>query len=253
MGKIYKITNNITGKAYVGKTIRDTLQQRYAEHVSGGRKIERSSLISKSLREYGTINHTIDLLEECDDSIVLQREQFWIDALDTLYLGYNIKNEHLEEVESNYWGDKIKAQENIAMGITWNKGISPKKDTREKISKTKIKKYKLGLYKDSFGHKHTEETKKRLSDIARNRPKPSSETIKKWIDQSKNRRFYYSIALKNRISVKEGDLIPEGYILGKGTCWVHKENTSISIDIWDKQMYIDNGYEEGRILKCGKA
>lgn len=252
MGKVYKITNVITGKRYVGKTIKENLEQRFNEHIRNGRKISHSSLISKSLREYGTINHTIELLEECDNSIILKREQYWIDQLNSLYLGYNIKNEHLEELEANYWGNENKARENLSKGLAWNKGISPKHETRDKISKTKKKKYVLGLYPNSFGHKHTEETKARLSEIAKNRPKPSEETKKKWTNQSKDRKFYHNVSLKNRISIKDYDSIPEGYVPGKGTCWVHKENTSIYISIWEKQNYIDNGYKEGRVIKCGK-
>jgi len=252
MAKIYKITNNITNKVYIGKTIRETLDQRYKEHISAGRKIEHSSLISKSLREYGTINHNIELLEECADHDVLIKEQYWIDAYDSLFLGYNIKNEFIEDTERKYWGDSNKAKENISKGIKWNKGISPKESTREKISKTKKKKYELGLYENSFGHKHTEETKKKLSDIAKNRPKPSSETKQKLGNQSKDRKFYYSVENKRKILIKSNQLPPEGYMPGKGTCWVHKNAISISIDIWEKQNYINNGFKEGRLIKCWK-
>lgn len=252
MGKIYKITNNITGKVYIGKTIRDTLDQRYKEHISNRRKIECASLISKSLRDYGALNHSIELLEECENSIILKREQYWIDEYNSLFLGYNIKNEFIEDTERKYWGDFHKAKDNISRGINWNKGISPNQSTREKISKTKKKKYELGLYQDSFGHKHTEETKKKLSDIAKKRPKPSNETKQKLGNQSKDRKFYYNIEDKRRILIKSNELAPEGYILGKGTCWVHKDNINISINIWEKQNYIINGFREGRLINVGK-
>jgi group I intron endonuclease len=158
MAKVYKIINNITEKIYVGKTIK-SLEERFKEHISNARKIRGSSLISKSLREYGTINHSIELLEECDNSIIFQREQYWINKYCSLFTGYNIKNEYIEDINKKYWGNPIKAQENISKGFNWNNGISPKNDTREKISKTKKKKYELVFYKDSYGHKNTNETK----------------------------------------------------------------------------------------------
>jgi group I intron endonuclease len=76
MGYVYKITNMQTKKSYVGKTIKMHVKERFYEHVSNARKIEGSSMIAKSLREYGTINHTIEILESCEDNLLLEREQY---------------------------------------------------------------------------------------------------------------------------------------------------------------------------------
>ena len=65
--------------------------------------------------------------------------------------------------------------------------------------------------------------------------------------QSKDKKFYYSINDKKRILIKANQPIPEGYISGKGTCWVNKDNVNISIDIWEKQAYINNGFKQGRL------
>jgi group I intron endonuclease len=244
---VYKITNLQTGKIYVGKTNKN-LETRFLQHVRNGRKIHGSSLICKSLREYGTINHKIEILEQCKPSDnILEREQHWIDKLDSLHLGYNIKNEYLVDTPPEYWGDSEKAAKNLSEGTTWNKGISPPTTTRNKISKTKKRKHELGLYKDSYGHKHTEETKKKLSIIAENRAPASEETRKKISLSSENREFFYNPNEKKRINVKKGDPIPRGYIRGKGTCWVNKDEKSLSIDIWDKEKYIEQNYKEGRV------
>lgn len=249
MGYIYKITNIQTNKIYVGKTLND-VNERFKEHISKGRTIEGSSKISKSLREYGSLNHTIEILEICLNAEMLKREQYWIDKLNTLYIGYNIKNEYKEKQNNEYWGNKETALKNIREGKIWNSGISPKKETREKISLTKKKKSKLGLYK-SYGHKQSEETKNKLSQIAKERPKISQETIEKLRVASSNKICYYSIVDKKRIFLKKEDIIPNNYTKGKGTCWVYKDNISVSIDIWNKQKYINDGYKEGRII-CGK-
>lgn len=163
MGFVYSIKNNITGKEYVGKTIK-SVEERYSEHISNGRKILGTSKISESLRTYGTINHTVSVIDECDDSCLLEREQYWIDKLNTIYVGYNIKNEYLEKTESLYYGDEQKALENLGVGNPWNKNIPMSDETKRKVSDTLKKKYSLGLY-DNYGHSHTNESKKKISMI----------------------------------------------------------------------------------------
>jgi group I intron endonuclease len=246
MAFIYKIRNNITGKEYVGKTNRTNMEDRFTEHISNGRKINGSSKISESLRLYGSLNHTIEILDECEEATVLQREQYWIEKLNTLYFGYNIKNEYVENKESKYYnGQKQKSQENLKNGLPWNKGLNMSDDVRLAVSSTLKKKHELGLY-GNYGHKHTEETKKKLSEIATRRPSPSLDTRNKLKLTSSGRICYYNPKEKKRIFIKFNEKIPDGFLKGKGTCWVKKNNTVLSVNIWDKQMYIDDGYSEGR-------
>lgn len=244
MGYIYKITNMITNCVYVGKTVKD-IQQRFNEHIRNGRKIHGSSKISKSLREYGSLNHKIEILEICNNNVILEREQFWIDELNTLHIGLNIKNEKVCK-EYEYWGNPEKALQNIASNDVWNKGISPSKKTRKKISETKKKRYELGLY-ENYGHTHTEETKKKLSEIAKNRESTSDNTKNKIGESSKGRKFYYNINDKKRIFVKSNEPVPSGYVQGKGMVWVSKNGKNQYIDIWDLQDYLNKGYVEGRV------
>ena len=246
MGYVYKITNLVTNKVYVGKTIRG-IEERLNEHISKGRKISGASQISKSLREYGSFQHKIEVLEECADaSTLLKKEQYWIDKLNTRYIGYNIKNEYKEFEEPTYWCDEKTAVDNLSKGVVWNQGISPPKETRDKISKTKKLKHKLGVYENSFGHKQTEETKRKLSEIAKLRPAMSEETKSKLRAHSINRKCYYNPELKKRIFLSKSDEVPNGYIEGKGTCWVKIAGVTKSIDIWDLQKYLNDGYIKGR-------
>lgn len=240
----------LTNKVYVGKTVKD-IQERFAQHIRNGRKIDNASEISKSLREHGTLNHKIEVLESCEDVVLLVREQYWIDNLNTLQLGYNIKNEHLNKKDKTYWGEEELAIKNMAAGRTWNTGISPKKETRERIANTKKERAQCGLYDNSYGHKHTEETKKFLSEIAKNRPAPSKETREKLKQASSGRTCYYNPNEKKRVFLKGGNDIPTGYIRGKGTRWMNRNDENISVDIWEESKYTKNGYKKGRII-CGK-
>lgn len=75
MGFIYKITNLINGKCYIGQT-RNTIARRYWFH-------KRDSKTSKcalycAMRKYGLNNFVVSELEECQNNLLNEREMFWI-------------------------------------------------------------------------------------------------------------------------------------------------------------------------------
>ena len=173
-------------KKYVGKTIK-TIEARFSEHISSGKNINGSSKISESLRDYGKINHKTTLLEVVDDKFAFQREQYWIDKFNTLYEGYNIKNEFVEKAPPHYFHQKEKAIENLKNGVSWNKGIAISNETRKKMIETKKKKYELGFYDNSYGHPHTTETKQKISEIKKNYYKTNRpHNVKLWIIEYEN-------------------------------------------------------------------
>ena len=171
MALIYKITNTFLqpNKSYVGMTTR-TLQERYEEHISSSRNIRGSILLAESLQQYGTINHIMELLEECDDSVALCRESFWMEKLQTIQNGFNVHLSMIEKQEKTYWSDRETAMKNISKGVVWNKNISPKIETRRKISTTKKERYLMGMY-NNYGHLHDEKTKKHISAVVKNQYK----------------------------------------------------------------------------------
>ena len=72
--QIYKITNLIDGKFYIGKTVK-TLEERFRRHL-----IRKSSpKLTNAIRKYGKQNFIIEMIELCDSIGVLnEREKFWI-------------------------------------------------------------------------------------------------------------------------------------------------------------------------------
>ena len=80
MGVIYKITNKLDGKIYIGKTAR-TLEERMKEH-----RWSNELYIDRAIRKYGINAFEVSVVEECADSNELnEREIFWIAF-------YNCKN-----------------------------------------------------------------------------------------------------------------------------------------------------------------
>lgn len=87
MGYIYKITNNINNKCYVGQTER-TIQIRWLEHIRPS-KYKVDLPLYRAIRKYGVDNFSIEKIEECDNAILDEREIYWIDYFDAYRSGYN--------------------------------------------------------------------------------------------------------------------------------------------------------------------
>ena len=88
-GYIYKITNIINGKSYIGKTI-NTIEERWKEHCNDSKKerCEKRPLYN-AMNKYGIKNFTIELIEEVDINILSEREIYWIGYYHTYTNGYN--------------------------------------------------------------------------------------------------------------------------------------------------------------------
>ena len=90
MGFIYKITNKVNGKAYVGKTIY-TVEQRFKEHLRESKhEWVMARPLYRAMNKYGTENFIVEMLEEVADRTLLdERERYWIAYYDTVRHGYN--------------------------------------------------------------------------------------------------------------------------------------------------------------------
>lgn len=82
---IYKITNKINGKSYIGQS--NNIERRFQEHQTKG-SISRIPL-DIAIKKYGKENFSYEIIEECDISKLNEREAYWIQQYDSIINGYN--------------------------------------------------------------------------------------------------------------------------------------------------------------------
>lgn len=87
MAYIYKITNDINDKIYIGKT-EFSIEKRFREHCSDStrRRTEQRPLYC-AMNKYGIEHFHIELIEETDKPE--EREIYWIEQFNSYHNGYN--------------------------------------------------------------------------------------------------------------------------------------------------------------------
>lgn len=89
MPYIYKITNQINKKVYIGKTL-ETIETRWKKHIKDSKRerYEKRPLYA-AFNKYGIDNFIIEEVEECSVEILNEREIYWIEYYRSFKNGYN--------------------------------------------------------------------------------------------------------------------------------------------------------------------
>jgi len=91
MGYLYKITNIITGKCYIGVTIQPDIKRRWTKHINSVNYKEGCPILKKSMKKHGVKNFKFDILIICFDQDVVKYEKEYIKKFNSqVPNGYNI-------------------------------------------------------------------------------------------------------------------------------------------------------------------
>ena len=90
---IYKITNQINNKCYIGQTIKSG-EQRWKEHKAhafGSHPNDQNKTLYQAIRKYGVDNFTFEILQDNIETYeqLDKAEIYWIDFYNSFVKGYN--------------------------------------------------------------------------------------------------------------------------------------------------------------------
>lgn len=131
---IYKITNKINNKVYIGKTTR-TIEKRWYQHCHCN---NTSTAIHNAIVKYGTDNFVIEQIDSAKTIEELNsKEMFYIKYYNSKNEGYNCTDGG--EGTKNYkWNNKQKEQASINNARFW-KGKHLQEEHKKKISQSRKK------------------------------------------------------------------------------------------------------------------
>lgn len=140
---VYKTTNLITGKFYIGLDTKNDPQ-----YLGSG------VILKKAIKKYGHDNFKKEILEVCETLEELRdREKFWIQQLSSQAIGYNVADGGLggDTFTNNPNKEEIRSKFRKSHTL----------ETRKKISDNNWQKKNFGENHPKFGTKQTPETKEK--------------------------------------------------------------------------------------------
>lgn len=178
---IYKITNKVNGKIYVGKSKNPA--SRFVKHIKIAETFSSDDnhfqAIHGAIKKYGKEFFILDIIEMCDLSNVNDRGKYWISLLKTQdkNYGYNLtgggdggfqmSEEGKQKRRMKMLGRKHSEEHKKKISES-NKGKIISEEARRKISKANSNENN-GM----FGRTHSLEAKKAISVAQSSRVRPS--------------------------------------------------------------------------------
>lgn len=86
---IYKITNKINNKCYIGQSV--DIKIRWLQHIYEGKKNNPQGKLYRAIFNEGIDNFSFEVLEECplNEKILNEKEKYWIKYYNSFEEGYN--------------------------------------------------------------------------------------------------------------------------------------------------------------------
>jgi len=146
MGYIYKITNKINNKIYIGYTTQK-LNVRYSQHLTSAFRKKSKTAISSAIRKYGKDNFILDIIEKTNvcKKELLELEVKYIEQYNSnnKLIGYNLTK---GGESSSYIRTKetIEKMSKSMMGNKSSKGIPKTEEFKENLSRIRFNKFRSG-------------------------------------------------------------------------------------------------------------
>ena len=117
---IYKITNKLNNKIYIGQS--NDIERRFKEHQPKG--IKSRIPLDIAIQKYGIKNFTFEIIEECSIKDLNDKEMYWIKKLKSnkKKIGYNCNpGGNQSSIGSNNGRAKLIEQDIVTIRIAYYK------------------------------------------------------------------------------------------------------------------------------------
>lgn len=177
---IYKITNKINGKIYIGQS-KNIYKRWFSHKETRKREKYKNVLLYKAMNKYGIENFDFEIIEICDEELLNEKEIFYIEKYGSFSHG---KNKGYNQTLGGGGGygfvfseERLQKARDAATGK--NNGMYGKKHSKE--SKLKMREKRLNK-------KLSDSAKQKIGEANKNKI-VSEETRKKLSEAGKNRNF----------------------------------------------------------------
>lgn len=258
---IYKITNLINNKSYIGKSDIDILS-RLNDHKKG---IKSNKHLQNSINKYGMSNFTFEILEQCSKEDCSNRERYWIEYYDSYNNGYNQTTGG-----ENQSGWNLSKEARIKIGNKL-RGRTFSEETRKKMSishrnkkltkehKLNISKSMLGKNNHFYGKKHSKEARVKISKANSNPSEKTRELMSSSISKrNKNNVWINNGEINKFVDCSELNiLLHKGWTKGRildnkskiGTIFINDGNINKQIRSDELDYFLSIGFSKGMIRR----
>jgi group I intron endonuclease len=208
---VYRWVNKVTGKTYVGSSVDLSIRFKNYHNYTYISDPAKNMAIYRALLKYGYSNFKLEIIEYCEPTNAVKREQFYFDLLQPEYnilttagssLGFQHSEvtlakfrarKHSEETKQKMSEarigykhieetlDKFRARKHSEETLAKMRARKHSEETLAKFrAQRNTEEYKRKMSEAQIGRKHSEETRKKISDVmsGENNPMfPSGEKI----------------------------------------------------------------------------
>lgn len=242
---IYKITNNINGKCYIGKAL--NVEKRLYQHKNNQNS---RPYLQNAISKYGIENFSFEVIEDnLTKETYGKRERFWISYYNSMSPnGYNLTSGGENEPDGTL-SDVVKKKISDS-----HKGKKPTKEARKRMSESAKIKYfsdehkqnmslsKMGEKNSFYGKHHSEESKRKMSEKLSGVNSPNYGKVGHMTGKHHSEETKKTMSIKAKINA-------QGNTNVRGRIWVNNGIESKRIKKEDFDIYKNNGYELGRAKK----
>ena len=164
---IYKVTNKINGKVYIGQSV--DIGRRWREHMT----VKDDIYFHKAIQKYGVENFKWEVIEKCKKKDLDEREIYWIEYYDSFNKGYNCTK----------GGDGNSGEGNP----NWKGGVSSDEDYYRQYSKQyyQVNKEKKKEYDKQYGEANKEKKKEYNKQYYEENKEQAKQQMKEYYEKNK--------------------------------------------------------------------